>query len=145
MNATLFYRIAAGLLVFFALAHTAGITSSKSPSTEAAFVRHAMQNVHFRNMGSVNSFYGYYLGFGISLTAYLVFAAFVALHLGGLAKRNPSAMGGLGWALFAVQAVLFVICCVWFFAAPIVVSGAITVCLGIAAATKKGTDLRTSA
>ena len=35
MSASLFYRIAAGLLVFFALAHTAGMQSTKSPSPEA--------------------------------------------------------------------------------------------------------------
>jgi len=134
MSATLFYRIAAGLLIFFALAHTAGMVSSKSSSPEVALVRHAMKDVHFQNMGSTNSFYGYYLGFGLSLSAYLLFAAFTAWHLGGLAKRNPAAIGGLGWGLFAVQAVLFVICCVWFFAAPIVVSGLIVVSLGIAAA-----------
>jgi hypothetical protein len=133
MSATLFYRIAAGLLIFFALAHTAGMVSSKSPSPEIAMVRHAMKDIHFQQMGSTNSFYGYYLGFGLSLSAYLLFAAVVALHLARLAKRNPAAIGGLGWALVAVQAALFVICCVWFFAAPIVTSGLIVVCVGIAA------------
>jgi len=136
MSATLFYRIAAGLLIFFALAHTAGLLSAKTPSPEIAMVRHAMKDIHFQQMGSTNSFYGYYVGFGLSLSVYLLFSAMVALHLGGLAKRNPSAIGGLGWALFAVQAALFVICCVWFFAAPIVTSGLIVVCLGIGAAKK---------
>ena len=132
MSASLFYRIAAGLLVFFALAHTAGMQSTKSPSPEAALVRHAMKDVHFQNMGSTNSFYGYYRGFGLSLTAYLLFAAFVAWHLGGLAKRNPAAIGGLGCALFAVQLALFVLCCFFFFAAPIIVSGLIALSLGVA-------------
>ena len=133
MSASLFYRIAAGLLIFFALAHTAGMLSSKSPSPEASLVRRAMKDVHFTNMGSSNSFYGYYLGFGLSLSAYLLFAAFVARHLGSLANRNPAAIGGLGWALFAVQVAIFVLCCLCFFAAPIIVSAAIVVCLGIAA------------
>lgn len=134
MSAGLFYRIAAGLLIFFALAHTAGMQSTKSPSPEAYAVRQAMKDVHFSNMGSSNSFYGYYRGFGLSLSAYLLFAAIVAWHLGGLAKRNPAAIGGLGWALFAVQVAIFVLCCFYFFAAPIIVGGAIVVCLGIAAA-----------
>jgi hypothetical protein len=132
MSATLFYRIAAGLLIFFVLAHTAGMLSSKSPSPQAHVVRRAMQDVHFTNMGSSNTYYGYYLGFGLSLSAYLFFAAFVAWHLGGLAKRNPAAIGGLGWALFAVQTILFVLCCLHFFAAPIVVSGLIALFLCIA-------------
>jgi hypothetical protein len=132
MSASLFYRIAAGLLVFFALAHTAGMMSSKSPSPQASLARQAMKDVHFSNMGSSNSFYGYFRGFGLSLSAYLLFASFVAGHLGGLAKRNPAAIGGLGWALFAGQTVLFVLCCLYFFAAPIVVSGLIVVCLGVA-------------
>jgi hypothetical protein len=136
MSASLFYRIAAGLLIFFSLAHTAGMMSSKTSSPQAAVVRQAMKDVHFQQMGSTNNFFGYYLGFGLSMSAYLLFAAVVALHLGGLARRNPAAIGGLGWALFAVQVVLFVICCVWFFAAPIVTSGLIVVCLGIAAAAR---------
>jgi hypothetical protein len=134
MSATLFYRIAAGLLIFFALAHTAGMQSSKSSSPQASLVRRAMEDVHFNNMGSSNTYFGYYRGFGLSLSAYLLFAAFVAWHLGGLARRNTAAVGGLGWALFAVQTVLFVLCCLYFFAAPIIVSGLIVVCLGIAAA-----------
>jgi hypothetical protein len=132
MSASLFYRIAAGLLLFFALAHTAGMQSSKSASPQASLVRQAMKDVHFSNMGSSNSFYGYYRGFGLSLSAYLLFAAFVAGHLGGLAKRNPAVIAGLGWALFAVQTVLFVLCCLYFFAAPIIVSGLVVLSLGIA-------------
>lgn len=83
-------------------------------------------------MGRTNTYYGYYLGFGLSLSAYLLFAAFVSLHVGGLAKRNPAAIGGLGWALFAVQVAIFLICCAWFFAAPIIVSGLIVLCLALA-------------
>ncbi len=134
MSASLFYRIAAGLLIFFALAHTAGMQSSKSPSPEAYAVRQAMKDVHFSNMGRSNSFYGYYRGFGLSLSAYLLFAAFVAGHLGGLAKRNPGGIGWLGCGLLAVQVAIFVLCCFYFFAAPIVVSGLIVACLGIAVA-----------
>src|SRR2546430_15235139 len=43
--------------------------------------------------------------FGFLSFRHMLFWAFLSWHLAGLAKSNPGAIAGLGWAFFAVQAV----------------------------------------
>lgn len=61
------------------------------------------------------------------------FLAFLAWHLGNLARTNPPAIGGLGWAFFAVQVAILVLSWIYFFTAPIVFSGLVAACAGGAA------------
>src|SRR6266700_894466 len=105
MKATWLYRIAAVLLVLFALGHTFGFLHFKPPTAEGVAVHNAMNNVTFQVRGETLSYGGFYVGFGLFVTAYLLFAAFLAWHLGGLAARDPAAIGALGLAFFAVQVV----------------------------------------
>ncbi len=115
MKATWLYRIAAVLLVLFALGHTIGFLSFKAPTPEGVAVHIAMNNVHFQ------------------VTAYLLFAAFVAWHLSGLAGKTPQLIGTLGWGLFAVQVASLALSWIYFAGPPIAFSGVLAVCLGWAA------------
>jgi hypothetical protein len=71
MKPTLLYRIASGLLILFAASHTVGLLT-KPPSLEASAARDAMNNVHFRFMGTDCTYGRFYIGFGLMLTAYLL-------------------------------------------------------------------------
>jgi hypothetical protein len=133
MNATLPYRIASGLLVVFAASHTSGLLTFDESSSEVRGVREAMDHVHFQLMGSNCSYGGLYVGFGLLLTAYLLFSAFLAWHLGGLARRNPQAIGALAWSLFTVQVVNLALSWMYFFPAPVAMSALVAICLGWAA------------
>ncbi len=133
MNATLLYRIASVMLVLFSLGHTIGFLKLKAPTQEALAVREAMDNVHFEIRGASFSFGGFYVGFGLYITAYLLFSAFLAWHLGGLAAREPQAIGALGWAFLAVQLAGLVLSCIYFSAVPAAFSALLAACLGWAA------------
>jgi hypothetical protein len=133
MKATLLYRIAAVLFVIFAVSHTMGLLSSKQPSAQVAAVRAAMDSVHFKFAGATLSYGGIYIGFGLLVTAYLLFSAYLAWHLGGLARKEPKAIGALGWAFFAVDVATLVLAWIYFFIGPVVPSAIIAVCLGWAA------------
>jgi hypothetical protein len=133
MKQTLLYRIASGLLVVFAASHTSGLLSFEASSPEVRGVREAMNDVHFQLMGVNCSYGGFYTGFGLLFTGYLLFSAFLAWHLGGLARKNPELIGVLGWSLFTVQAVNLILSWVYFFPAPVAVSALAAVCLGWAA------------
>ena len=133
MNATLLYRIAAALFVVFAISHTIGLLSGKQPSPEVAAVRAGMDSVHWRFMGSDITYGGIYVGFGLLLTAALLFSAFLAWHLGGLARTNSQAIGALGWAFFLFGIANLALSWIYFFAGPIVASALIAACLGWAA------------
>lgn len=130
MTATLLYRISSVLFIIFAVSHTFGVLSRKSPSAEAAAVRSAMDSVQWRFMGSNITYGGLYIGFGLFITAALFLAAFLAWHLGGLARVNPQAIGMMGWVFFAFSFASLILSWVYFFAGPIIISALITVGLG---------------
>ena len=133
MKPTLLYRIAAVLYVLLAAAHTVGFQRLVPPTAEGVAVRDAMFNTHFTLHGATFSYGGFYNGFGFSVSIYMLFAAFLAWHLGTLAKRDPAAIGGLGIAFCAMQVAQLVVCVVYFFTAPIVFESVIALVLALAA------------
>src|SRR5260370_30921557 len=96
-NATLFYRIASVLFILFGAGQALGFLAFKPPSPEGLAVRDAMQSVHFQVNGSSLTYGRFYTGFGLYATVYLLFSAFLAWHLGDLARTNPQAIGSLAW------------------------------------------------
>jgi hypothetical protein len=133
MKAITLYRIASVLLVLFAAGHTFGFLKFKPDSAEGLAVRDAMNNVHFQVGGSNLSYGGFYTGFGLYATLYLLFAAFLAWHLGSMASTNPQAIGALGWVFCAVQLVSLILSWKYFLVPPVVLSGLLAVCSGWAA------------
>jgi len=127
MKATLLYRIASVLFALFAAAHTFGFLNFKPPTTEGLAVRDAMNNVHF---GAGLSYGSFYVGFGLYITVYLLFSAFLAWHLGRLASKLPQAIGALGWAFFAIQLASVALAGIYIAAPPAVFSALVAVCLG---------------
>ena len=84
-------------------------------------------------MGAEITYGGIYIGFGLLLTAALLLSAFLAWHLGWLARSDPRAIGGLGWVFFGFAMANLALSWIYFFAGPIVASALIAVCLGWAA------------
>jgi len=100
MKPAVLYRIASVLFVIFAAGHTFGFLSFKPPTAEGLAVRDAMNSVHF---GANMSYGGVYIGFGLYISVYLLFSAYIAWHLGGLAGRLPQAIGALARFSHAVS------------------------------------------
>ncbi len=133
MSATWAYRIAAVLFLLFAVAHTIGFLTFQPPTPESRAVLDGMNSVHFQARGQTFSYGGWYVGFGLSATLSMLFQAFVAWHLAGLASRQPRAIGGLGWALAAFQLPGLVLSLLYFAVPPAVLSGLLTLLLAWAA------------
>lgn len=133
MSATLLYRTASVLLILFAAGHTFGFLKFAPPTPEGLAVRDAMKNVHFQFKGGTYSYSGFYSGFGFYITVYLLFSAYLAWHLGGLAKTHPDAIGALGWVFCVVQVVGLVLSWMYFFPVPTIFSALVAVSLGWAA------------
>ena len=130
MSPTLLYEIAAVLCVVFAAGHTLGFLKLTPPTAESVAVRDAMKNVRFQVGRTTVSYSGLYTGFGLFVTVYLLFSAYLAWHLGGLAARDPAAIGALGWVFFAVQLLSLLLSWIYFFPPPIVLSALIAICVG---------------
>ncbi|HZF07239.1 MAG TPA: hypothetical protein VFE33_00460 [Thermoanaerobaculia bacterium] len=133
MSATLLYRIAAVVLVLFALGHTFGFLHFKPQTPAGQAVRDAMNSVNFQVGSGTFTYGGFYVGFGLYVSAYLLFSAFLAWYLGGLAAGSPQAIGALGWAFFALQLASLVLSWIYFAAVPTLFSGLVAACAGWAA------------
>lgn len=129
MKATLLYRIASVLFILFAAGHTFGFLSFKPPSPEGLAVRDAMNSVHFQVKGSSFTYGEFYTGFGLYATVYLLFSAFLAWHLGDLARSNPQAIGALAWVFVAGQVASLVLSWKYFLLPPAILSALVAACL----------------
>ncbi|MGA2810650.1 MAG: hypothetical protein ABSG16_04570 [Candidatus Acidiferrum sp.] len=138
MKATVLYRTAAFVFVLFALGHTYGFLSLSAPSAEARAVFEAMNTVHFVVHDRSYSYGAFYRGLGLSATVAMLFSAFVAWHLGDLARSAPSSIGALGWVFFAVQLAGLVLSLLYFGPPPAVLSALVAAILAWAAWLARG-------
>ena len=88
-----------------------------------------MSSVQFEFKGSNYSYAKFYTGFGLTVTAYLLFSAFLAWHLGTLAAAQPQVIGFLAWAFALVQLACLVLSVLYFFIVPAILSGVVFACL----------------
>jgi hypothetical protein len=133
MNAIVLYRIAAVLLLLFAVGHTFGFLAFKPPTPEGLAVHNAMNDVKFEFKGASYSYGGLYRGFGLTVTAYLLFSAVLAWHLSVIAGSSPKSIGMLAWAFAGVQLACLVLSLLYFFLVPALFSGVVVIVLAWAA------------
>lgn len=133
MKATLLYRIAAIIFVLFAVGHTYGFLSLRVPSAEGRAVFDAMNTVRFVVHDRSYSYGEFYRGFGLSCTVSMVLSAFLAWHLGELARLAPSAIGALGWIFFVAQLAGLVLSLLYFGIPPAALSALVVILTGCAA------------
>jgi hypothetical protein len=132
MKATWLYRIAAILLVLFAAGHTVGFLKFVPATPEGKAVIESMNTVTLQP-GAPYTYGGFYRGFGLFATVYFLFAAFVAWHLGSLARKLPAAASSLPWIFFFAQLVGLALTWKYFPPPPVVFSSLTALCTGWAA------------
>ena len=130
MKASLFYRIAAVLILLFDAGHTSGFPWS---DPKWAVDLSSMRSTHFDILGFSRTYWDFYVGFGLFVTMFLLLAAMLAWQLGGLPANTRALMRGTAWTLALCFAAVTVLSWRYFFIVPIVSSMVITVCLIVAA------------
>lgn len=131
MRASVFYRIAAVLLVLFAVSHTIGF-SQPDPQWGVDALLGSMRSLHFDMLGSSRTYWDFFVGAGYCVGVFYLFAAILAWQLGGLPTATLSLMRGTAWAFALCFAAITVLSVMYLFVIPIVFSGVIT--LGLTAA-----------
>src|SRR5712675_416816 len=126
MRASVFYRVAAVLLLLFEAGHTSGFPWS-DPTWGVDLA--SMRSTHFYIMGFSRTYWDFYVGFGLFVTVFLLLAAVLAWQLGGLAAETLRLMRSTAWAFALCFAVVTVLSWRYFFIIPIVCSSLITACL----------------
>jgi len=132
LKASLFYRIAAVLILLFAVGHTVGFLQS-DPSWGVDSLLASMKSIHFNIQGFTRSYWDFFVGFGLFVTVFLLFAAMLAWQLGGLGVETLERMRFIAWTFPVCFAAITVLNWRYFFPIPLVFSFVITVCLILAA------------
>jgi hypothetical protein len=126
------YRSASVLLLLFAVGHTLGFRKI-DPKWGVDSLIASMRTIHFDAQGFSRSYWDFYTGFGLFVTVFLLFAAFLAWRLGELPAQTLAGMRGITWAFALCFVAVTVLSWRYFFIAPVVFSVVVTICL-IAAA-----------
>jgi hypothetical protein len=132
MKASLLYRIAAVLLVFFAAGHTIGFRLS-DPKWGVDALLSSMRSIHFDMQGFDRTYWDLFVAAGFCVGVFYLFAAILAWQLGGLPAATLALMRGTTWSFALCFAAISVVSLRYLFIVPIVFSMAITLCLTAAA------------
>jgi hypothetical protein len=132
MKASLFYRIAAVLLLLFAAGHTLGFRQS-DPVWGVDTLLGSMRSIHFDVQGFNRTYWDLFVAAGFSVGLFYLFAAVLAWQLAGLPPETLAVMRVTVWALALCFAGITVVSWRHLFVIPIVFSALITVCLTVAA------------
>jgi hypothetical protein len=132
MKASTFYRIAAVLLLLFAIGHTLGFRQS-DPSWGVDALLGSMRSIHFDVQGFNRTYWDLFVAAGFCVGVLYLFAAILAWQLGGLPAATLALMRGTAWAFALCFAAITVVSWRYLFVIPIVFSILITLCLTAAA------------
>ena len=132
MKASMFYRIAAVLLLLFALGHTLGFRQS-DPTWGVDALLGSMQSIHFDVQGFDRTYWDLFEAAGFSVGVFYLFAAILAWQLGGLPAATLALMRGTAWTFALCFAAITVVSWRYLFLIPVVFSIVITLCLTAAA------------
>ncbi len=132
MRASMFYRIAAVLLLLFAVGHTLGFRES-DPKWGVDALLGSMRSIHFEVQGFNRTYWDLFMAAGLSVGVLYVFAAILAWQLGGLPAATLALMRGTAWAFPLCFAAITVVSWRYLFIIPLTFSIVITLCLTAAA------------
>lgn len=128
MNSSLFYRIASILLVLFAAGHTLGFRQV-DPRWGVDDALASLRSIHFDAQGFGRTYWDFYVGFGLFVSVFLLFAAVAAWQLAGINEGTLASMPLITWGLVVCFVAVTILCWKYFFLIPVIFSVVITLCL----------------
>jgi hypothetical protein len=131
MNPFLLLRIASILSLLFATGHTSGGINLWSPAGETEVLR-AMRSFHFDAMDVSRTYLDFYLGFGLTISVYLLLQSVVLWQLAAIARSDAPLIRPLIGTFLLASIVSTALAWRFFFIIPVICSAAIAVCLGFA-------------
>jgi hypothetical protein len=132
MKASLWYRIAAVLLLLFAVAHTLSFRET-DPGWGVDAVLGSMRSVHFAVQGFTRTYWDFFEAAGFTVGWFYVFAALLAWQLGSVPPATLATLRRTSWMFAFCFAAVTVVSWRHLFIIPITFGAAITICLAAAA------------
>jgi hypothetical protein len=128
MGTTVALRIASILSLLTAAGHTLGGRSSWSPVGENDTLR-AMQSFHMNVFGVSRTYHDFFMGFGYSISIYLLLQTVVLWLLASLTKRDLKSARPFIAAFLLASVALVILSWVFIFPIPAACFALVTVCL----------------
>lgn len=132
LKPSVLYRIASGLLVLFAIGHTLGFRQT-DPQWGVESLVASMRTIRFDVQGFSRTYWDFFVGSGLFVSVFLLFAAILAWQLGGLGQQTLRLLSVVGWALAILFVGVTILSWIYLFIVPVIFSALISLCL-IAAA-----------
>lgn len=101
MKSIWWFRISALLLLFFAFGHTVGFLTFRAPTAEGRAVWEAMNNTRFSDGHGTFTYGDFYRGFGLFVTVYFLFSAWLAWTIGS--QEKTAIQRKIAWAMVVLQ------------------------------------------
>lgn len=130
MKPPLLLRITSVLLLVFAAGHTYGALATPSRGLAEAVVFSGMRSFQFDIMGVSRTHWEFYVGFSLFLSVSLFLLAVLVWQIANIATLYPARVWPMVFALFVAHVGFAVLCWVYFFPAPAVVTSVATIFLG---------------
>ncbi len=126
------FRSASVLLFIFCLMHTGGgMLAQKSLGPASDTVFEAMKRVHFDFNGADCTWYGFWFGFGLTASIFLLLSALVAWELERVPSELWTKLGLIPWAFVVSHVLNTVLAWKYFFTGPGVFGTLISVLLAV--------------
>jgi hypothetical protein len=132
------YRVASITSMLFVAGHTYGFLHFRPPSADGLRVWSEMNSVHF-NVGSQSvSYGGFYVGFGLIISASMAFLAILMWWMGERSNDEIRGLRTMTWLLAVLETVILGFSLRYFGVGPAGLSAISAVSLGRAALLKEG-------
>lgn len=132
MSARLYLRSAAVLTLLLGVGHLLGRPWTPANDLGAKIVVAAMQAHSMHVMGFDRTMMDFYGGFGLILGVNLLAEAVILWLLADLARSDPTRARHIAVVLLVMNLAATVLAAAYLFTAPLVLSAAVTLCLGAA-------------
>ena len=130
MGTTIALRIASILSLLTAAGHSLGGRSSWSPAGVNDTLRD-MQSFHMDVFGVSRTYYDFFMGFGHSISIYMLLQAVLLWLLAGLAKRELKSVRPFIAAFLLASFALVLVSWIFIFPIPAACFALVTVCLAV--------------
>src|SRR5258706_15355073 len=98
LKSSIFFRIAAVLMLLFAIGHTLGFRQT-DPQWGVDSLVASMRTIRFDVQGFSRTYWDLFVGAGLFVGVFLLFAAILAWQLGRLSPQTLRLMPVITWAL----------------------------------------------
>ncbi|HZR36609.1 MAG TPA: hypothetical protein VFA75_14650 [Nevskia sp.] len=129
MSPTLLLRIAAALGLLLAAGHSRGAPWTPVRDGPAAILLGSMQSLQMNVMGARHSYWDFYQGFGLSISACLFAMALLLWQLAALARQDARRLRPLLLTLAAGYLAVGILGWCYIFVLPLVFGAAIALCI----------------